>query len=66
MLAARALGYGTVFCVNSIPEEITKSILNIPGNYKRICITPIGIPEAWPETPEKKAINEVILYDQFE
>ncbi len=66
MLAARALGYGTVFCVNSIPEEITKSILNIPDDYKRICITPIGIPEEWPETPAKKEMNEVVLYDKFE
>ncbi len=66
MLAARALGYGTVFCVNSIPEEITKPILNIPDNYKRICITPIGIPDAWPETPEKKPVSEVVLYDKFE
>jgi len=66
MLAAKALGYGTVFCVNSIPEEITKSILNIPDDYKRICITPIGIPEEWPETPAKKEMNEVVLYDKFE
>jgi len=66
MLAARAFGYGTVFCVNSIPEEVTKSILNVPDNYKRICITPIGIPEEWPETPEKKEIMEVVLFDKFE
>ncbi|MFX0138586.1 MAG: nitroreductase family protein [Candidatus Hodarchaeota archaeon] len=66
MLAARAFGYGTVFCVNSIPEEITKNILNIPDDYKRICITPIGIPEEWPETPEKKETKEVVLYDKFE
>jgi nitroreductase len=66
MLAARAFGYGTVFCVNSIPEEITKGILNIPDDYKRICITPIGIPEEWPETPEKKEVKEVVLYDKFE
>jgi nitroreductase len=66
MLAARAFGYGTVFCVNSIPEEITKNILNIPDDYKRICITPIGIPEEWPETPQKKETKEVVLYDKFE
>ena len=66
MLAARAFGYGTVFCVNSIPEEVTKGILNIPDDYKRICITPIGIPDEWPETPEKKETKEVVLYDKFE
>jgi len=65
MLAARALGYGTVFCVNSIPEDVTKSVLNIPGKYKRVCITPIGIPDKWPETPQKKDLKDVLIYDKF-
>jgi nitroreductase len=65
MLAARALGYGTVFCVNSIPAEATKSLLNIPDEYQRICITPIGIPDEWPEAPEKKKTEDAVMYDQF-
>lgn len=65
MLAARALGYGTVFCVNSIPEDVTKKILEIPDTYKRVCITPIGIPDEWPETPAKKDLEEVIIHDKF-
>lgn len=65
MLAARALGYGTVFCVNSIPEEVTKEILNIPEDYKRICITPIGVPVEWPKTPKKKSLEEIVLYEKF-
>ncbi len=65
MLAARALGYGSVFCVNSIPEDVTKRILNIPDNYKRVCITPIGIPDTWPEMPPKKDLKEVIVFDKF-
>lgn len=65
MLAARSFGYGTVFCVNSIPEDVTKKILNIPDNYKRVCITPIGIPDKWPDTPPKKDLKEVIVYDKF-
>jgi nitroreductase len=65
MLAARALGYGSVFCVNSIPEEVTKKILNIPDNYKRVCITPIGIPDTWPEKPPKKDLKEGIVTEKF-
>jgi nitroreductase len=65
MLAARALGYGSVFCVNSIPEDLTKKILNIPDNYKRVCITPIGVPDKWPEMPPKKDLKEAIVYDKF-
>lgn len=66
MLAARALGYGSVFCVNSIPEDVTKHVLNIPDNYKRVCITPIGIPDEWPDAPVKKGIEEVVVYDRFQ
>ncbi|UCC39733.1 MAG: nitroreductase family protein [Candidatus Aminicenantes bacterium] len=65
MLAARALGYGTVFCANSIREEVTKEVLNIPDDYKRICITPIGVPVEWPKTPEKKSLEDVVLYERF-
>ena len=65
MLAARALGYGSVFCVNSIPEDVTKKILNIPDDYKRVCITPIGIPDKWPDPPPKKDLKEAIVYDKF-
>lgn len=65
MLAARALGYGTVFCVNSIPENVTKDILNIPDSFKRVCITPVGIPDQWPEAPPKKELKEAIVIDKF-
>lgn len=65
MLAARALGYGSVFCVNSIPEDVTKNILNIPDYYQRVCITPIGVPDEWPEAPPKKDLKEVVVYDKF-
>lgn len=64
-LAARALGYGTVYCANSIPENVTKEILSIPDHYKRICITPIGVPDAWPETPPKKNLEEVVVYEKL-
>ena len=65
MLAARALGYGTVFCANSIPEEVTNQVLEIPDNFKRVCITPIGVPDQWPEMPKKKNLDEVIVYEEI-
>jgi nitroreductase len=65
MLAARALGYGTVFCTDSINEEITKEFFNIPDQYTRVCITPIGVPDEWPESPEKKALENLIVHDTF-
>ncbi len=63
LLAARALGYGTVFITDSIPEEVTREALSIPERYTRVCITPIGIPEAWPEPKPKKALDELVAFE---
>jgi nitroreductase len=65
MLAARALGYGTVFITDAIPDAITKSVLNIPDSFTRVCITPLGIPFEWPDSPPKKNLEEFILYENF-
>jgi nitroreductase len=65
MLAARALGYGTVYMTDSISEEITRTVLGIPDRYKRVCITPLGVPVEWPDTPAKKDISEFIVYERF-
>ena len=65
MLAARALGYGTVFATDSIPEEVTREVLSIPPRYTRVCFTPIGVPEVWPESPAKKELGEFIVHETF-
>jgi nitroreductase len=65
MLAARALGYGTVFITDVVPESVTKEVLGIPDTYTRVCITPLGIPVEWPQSPPKKKLEEFILYDKF-
>lgn len=63
MLAARALGYGTVFITDAIPDSVTKTVLRIPDNYTRVCITPVGIPVESPESPPKKKLEEFIAYE---
>lgn len=65
MLAARALGYGTVFITDSVPDSITKEVLQIPDGYTRICLTPLGIPVEWPASPNKKKLDEFIIFDKF-
>ena len=65
MLAARALGYGTVFSQDSIPYDLIKEVFQIPDGYERICFTPIGVPESWPEPPAKKSIQELVVFDKF-
>ncbi len=66
MLAARALGYGTVYATDSIPVAVTKEVFNIPDHYTRICITPIGVPEKWPVKKPKQKLEDFIVYDTFE
>jgi nitroreductase len=63
MLAARALGYGTVFITDVIPDQITKEVLHIPDRYTRVCITPLGVPVEWPDSPPKKKLEEFIAYE---
>jgi nitroreductase len=65
MIAARALGYGTVFYTDTIPDEITRKVLNIPDRFERICITPVGIPENWPGSPPKKSLDEFVVFEKF-
>ena len=64
-LAARALGYGTVYYTASIPEHVTQKVLNIPKQYQRVCVTPIGKPVKWPDCPPKKKLENFIVYDSF-
>lgn len=64
MLAARALGYGTVYITDAIPEVVTQKAFGIPDNYKRVCITPIGVPVEWP-TKEKKDLTDFIVRENF-
>ena len=64
MLAARALGYGTVFITDSIPDQITRQIFEIPDRYTRVRITPIGVPDSWPDSPTKKNLDEFIMTAQ--
>lgn len=65
MIAARALGYGTGFYTSFFPEDKMKKFFNIPDNFKLICFTPIGIPEKWPETPAKKKLENLVIFESF-
>jgi len=65
MIAARALGYGTVFITDALSVDLVKKVFAIPDNFVRICITPIGIPESWPDPPEKKSLHEFAVYEQL-
>jgi nitroreductase len=65
MIAARSLGYGSVFTTDVFPEEITKKAFEIPGQFQQICVMPIGVPEEWPDAPPKKTLGDFIVFEKF-
>jgi|GEM_PF-411387 len=66
MIAARAFGYGTAYLTDGIPDEVTREVLAIPERYQRICITPIGVPAAWPKPVLKRKLEELVAYETLE
>jgi nitroreductase len=59
MLAARALGLGTVF-VGVFDEEKVRDLLNIPQHIRVIGLFPIGYPlEEKPAGPQRKPLGEI-------
>jgi nitroreductase/ketosteroid isomerase-like protein len=66
MIAARALGYGSGYFTTFFPEDQMRTFFRIPEKYKLVCFTPIGIPADWPEAPEKKPLDEMVIFEDFE
>ncbi len=66
MLAARAYGYGTAYLTDGIPDDVTREVLAIPARYQRICITPVGVPDGWPESKPKRKLDEMVVWETFE
>lgn len=65
ILAARVLGYGSVFITDSFPPDITHKVFSIPDNYERVCMIPLGIPTEWPQSPAKKPLNELVAFEKL-
>jgi nitroreductase len=66
MLAARALGYGTVFYTDSVPVDLCMKHFNIPEKYSRTCMIPVGVPESWPERRERLPLSELVFYEKIQ
>ena len=64
-LAARALGYGTVYVTGTIPGSVFQKVAQIPDRYVPTCVILLGIPEAWPKMPDKKPLDELVIYEKF-
>jgi nitroreductase len=66
MLAARALGYGTVYGTDFVPATALRVALEIPDRYEITCTIALGVPEAWPGPPEKADLESFIVRERFD
>jgi nitroreductase len=65
MLAARALGLGTVF-VGVFHEQGVRELLAIPSDLRVVGIFPLGYPrEEKSEGPARKALSEIVSYERW-
>ena len=64
MLAARALGYGSVMITGSVSAETVRKFFRVPKRYSINCLIPIGVPEAWPERRARKPLTDLVFYDK--
>ncbi len=65
ILAARALGYGTLYGTDFIPESAQRAALEIPDRYEITCVVALGVPDAWPGPPEKRDLDSFVVRERF-
>ena len=65
MLAARAMGYGTSFQTTYFDEQLVREHFGVPERYRLVCTIPLGRPLAWPETPPKRPLEELVWYETY-
>jgi len=61
MLAARALGYGSVMITGSVSAKTVREFFKVPTRYVINCLIPIGVPENWPEKRGRRPLTDLIF-----
>jgi len=64
MLAARALGYGSVMITGSVSADTIRNFFKIPKRYSINCLIPIGVPDSWPEKKVRRPLSELVFYER--
>ena len=65
VLAATNLGLGTCWMGQTGREELIKSLLDIPDNFKVVSVIPLGIPDEIPAPKERKSLDAIISWEQY-
>ena len=64
-LAAHALGLGTCW-MGWFDESTIKKALDIPDKIRVVGITPLGYPDQEPKARPRKALSEIVYYNQWQ
>jgi nitroreductase len=63
ILAATVEGLGTCW-IGAFDEKEVKKVLNIPEHLRVVCLTPLGYADGEPKPKPRKALGEIVFYDQ--
>jgi nitroreductase len=63
-LSAAASGLGTVI-IGAFDAKAAAEILRVPAGYTVVALTPLGYPDETPEARPRKALSEIVFYNQF-
>ena len=64
VIAAEAQGVGSCW-VGDFKEDEMKKLLNIPDNYKVVCLISFGYPAGHPLEHGRKSSQDVTSYNKF-
>jgi len=65
VLAATNLGLGTCWMGQTGREEMIKSLLGIPDNFKVVAVVPVGVPDETPAPKERKSLDAIVSWEKY-
>jgi nitroreductase len=65
VLAAANLGLGTCWMGQTGREDMIKSLLGIPDNFKVVAVVPVGVPDETPAPKERKSLDAIVSWEKY-
>jgi nitroreductase len=65
VLAATDLGLGTCWMGQSNREDLVKSLLDIPDNFKVVALTTLGVSDETPVHKERKSLDSIVSWEKY-
>ena len=65
VLAATDLGLGTCWMGQSNREDLVKSLLDVPDNFKVVALSTLGVPDETPAVKERKSLDAIVSWEKY-